>query len=124
MNNFSMNNTNLADLIQQQIIQVEPSPSQKMLEDLRSRGEVFRDDRFVPNTNSLSGEWGRLSEWNSIKWEKISDVIKNAHIFVDKPNPRDIKQGYLGDCYFLAGLAALAERPDRIFSLFLTEEVN
>ena len=31
-NNFNMNNTNLADLIQQQIIQVEPSPSEKMIE--------------------------------------------------------------------------------------------
>jgi len=45
-------------------------------------------------------------------------------MFVDKPNPRDIKQGYLGDCYFLAGIAALAERPDRIFSLFLTMDIN
>ena len=33
-------------------------------------------------------------------------------------------QGYLGDCYFLAGLAALSERPDRIFDLFLEEELN
>jgi len=33
-------------------------------------------------------------------------------------------QGGLGDCYFLAGLAALAERPDRIFRLFLVTDVN
>jgi calpain-15 len=38
---------------------------------------------------------------------------------VGKPEPKDIKQGYLGDCYFLAGIAALSERPDRIFNLFL-----
>lgn len=38
--------------------------------------------------------------------------------------PNDIRQGYLGDCYFLAGLAALAERPDRIFNLFLLREQN
>ena len=28
-------------------------------------------------------------------------------------------QGFLGDCYFLAGLAAIAERPDRIYNIFL-----
>ena len=54
-NNWNMNNTNLADLIQQQIIQVEPSPSEKMIEELRSKGQKFRDDRFPPNRNSLSG---------------------------------------------------------------------
>lgn len=51
-------------------------------------------------------------------------MIPNALIFQGKVEPNDIKQGYLGDCYFLAGLAALAERPDRIFNLFLLREKN
>lgn len=50
--------------------------------------------------------------------------MPNAQIFQGKIEPDDIKQGYLGDCYFLAALAALSERPDRIFSLFLTKEKN
>lgn len=35
------------------------------------------------------------------------------------PQPNDINQGALGDCYFLAGLAALAQRPDRIYKIFI-----
>ena len=68
MNTFDMNNTNIADFIQQQIIQLEPSPAQKTIEELRAKGQKFRDDRFPPNKNSLTGEWGNVSEWNSIKW--------------------------------------------------------
>lgn len=38
--------------------------------------------------------------------------------------PQSLRQGKLGDCYFLSSLAALAERPDRIFNVFLTNELN
>lgn len=39
-------------------------------------------------------------------------------------NARDIEQGALGDCYFLSALSALAEDPQRIRDLFLTEQTN
>ncbi len=86
---------------------------------MKQKGQKFVDDRFPPNNSSLSGEWGPIANWKEIKWFKVTDKLPNAKIFVDKPQPQDIKQGYLGDCYFLAGIAALAERPDRIYNLFL-----
>ena len=36
----------------------------------------------------------------------------------------DIKQGGLGNCYFLSSLAALTEKPDRIRNLFVNDTIN
>jgi hypothetical protein len=38
--------------------------------------------------------------------------------------PSDIKQGSLGDCYFLSSLSVIAEKPSRIKSLINTHEIN
>ena len=67
----------------------------------------FIDERFPANLNSLTGEWGHIKEWDKVTWERISKVMPKAKIFSDV-SPNSIKQGFLGDCYFLAGLAALA----------------
>ncbi len=63
-------------------------------------------------------------KWDVIKWKKASSKYPDVKIFVDKIEPYDIKQGFLGDCYFLAGVAAIAERPDRIINLFLLKKRN
>ena len=39
----------------------------------------------------------------------------------DNIEPGDIKQGLLGDCYFLCSLSSLAERPNLIKRLFETK---
>lgn len=39
-------------------------------------------------------------------------------------SPSDIKQGALGDCYFLSSLSVIAEKPSRIKSLINTNEVS
>lgn len=127
LNNSNFLGSDVCDLtkfLEQQIIGIEPSPSKAKLEELRKKGQKFLDDRFPPNQNSLSGEWGNIADWKDIKWKKISEALPQSKIFQGKVEPQDIKQGYLGDCYFLAGLAAIAERPDRIFNLFLLQDQN
>lgn len=41
-----------------------------------------------------------------------------------KVRPNDIKQGQIGDCYFLSSLSVLAEQEDRIRFLFYREKLN
>ena len=43
---------------------------------------------------------------------------------MDGINPNDIRQGCLGNCYFLAVLASMAEEPRNIEMRFITKEMN
>ena len=45
-------------------------------------------------------------------------------VFVGGITPDDIRQGALGDVYFLCALTMLAEKPSRIDRLFITKESN
>ena len=45
-------------------------------------------------------------------------------VFSGGIDPNDISQGELGDCYFLATCSSVAEDPDRVKDLFITQEFN
>lgn len=56
----------------------------------------------------------------------MADVYKKKKpvIFDSKIEPADIQQGALGDCYFLSALSVMAEKPERIRKLFLSDQIN
>ena len=57
-------------------------------------------------------EWKRASEIDSLRMSGDLAIVS------DGIEPSDVKQGGLGDCWFLSALAALAEHPIRIWRLF------
>lgn len=63
-----------------------------------------------------------------VTWTRAKDIpalvddLGKLHIFAGAIEPNDIKQGQIGDCYFLSSLAALAEHPDRIRNMFVQQE--
>ena len=124
MNQQVANHISKEAIKQDQIIYIEASEAEKHLKQLKQQGKVFEDQHFPPTKSSLVGQERYPRSWLNIKWRRISEVMPNAEIFVGNVIPNDIKQGMLGDCYFLAGLAALAERKDRIFNLFLMHDKN
>lgn len=70
-------------------------------------GKLFTDSSFPPNEKSL----GIIPDVpRDCKWERLSKILPNAKLYVDKIEPKDVIQGSLGDCYFLSALAALAEK--------------
>lgn len=94
----------------------------------------FVDPFFPPNEASLlakdqNGNWiGDDSSKDAIDsktvvWRSASQIFDNIYnLFDGKIECDDIKQGSLGNCYFLSSLAALCEYPVQIYNIFRTKE--
>lgn len=71
-----------------------------------------------------------ISQWQHYEWVRaknipcLNDDEGKLEIFAGQIEPSDIKQGELGDCYFLSSLSALSEYPERIEKLFESDQVN
>jgi calpain-15 len=50
--------------------------------------------------------------------------MNDPQLFCDGIDPNDINQGALGNCWFLASIASVAENPALIKRLFITQEYN
>ena len=102
---------------------------------LKGSGDEFKDDEFPTEPSSLIYDWNDPSEdilaikdtWSKIEWLRASQIPclnddgQDCQIFEGAIEPNDIKQGSLGDCYFLSSLSVICEHPNRIRSLF---EIN
>lgn len=85
------------------------------------------DDQFIPTVQSLGSK-----EFNSVHhWLRISNIspsskkdLKLAWSVISSPQPSDIEQGALGNCWLLAALALVTERPRILRQILLTKTVN
>jgi len=87
----------------------------------------FVDETFRPDINSLvhKSQKELFDDWNNCIWKKPKEIFGSSDYEVFKGiDITDIKQGALGDCYLLACIASLAEKPNRIMDLFETKTVN
>ena len=70
-------------------------------------GVKFIDNKFLPINSSL----GRADSSKSfpVEWRRSNEFLgSNIEVFSGKIEPNDIKQGCLGDCWFLSAISALA----------------
>lgn len=99
----------------------------------------FTDPNFKPNEFSLlaqdqNGQFldkkdgekkANEIDVNSIEWKRAPEIFgKHILLFDEKIECSDIKQGNLGNCYFLSALAALTEFPKLIYQIFRSKEIN
>ncbi len=91
------------------------------------KGEPWTDQDFPPEMRSLANENDEAEQRERMKdysWKRLSDIYKDCKVFSAGITPNDIKQGGLGNCYYLSVLSAMAEFPERIEACFHTKEPN
>ena len=90
------------------------------------RNKKFTDREFPPNQLSLINSSNTYinNKWKKIKWKRASEYLVGYTIFPEKFNPGEIIQGVLNNNTFLSVVAALAENPSFIESIFITQEIN
>lgn len=77
------------------------------------KGEPWTDPDFPPCESSIKKPGDRPLETR--EWKRASELFPNGfEVFVGGCEPSDINQGALGDCYFLAAIASLAEVHGRV----------
>ena len=60
-----------------------------------------------------------LSDYAWLEWARAQDIFPGKSLFGDGISPDDIDQGGLGNCWFLAAISAIAEKPGRMEKVFL-----
>lgn len=100
----------------------------------------FTDTKFPPNNSSVfaspnpaadhvkdvESHAGTTLEGSAVKWVRAYELCGGAgkaKLF-DGVHPNDIAQGILGDCWFLAALAGIAEFEGAVYNLFQEKKVN
>ena len=106
--------------------------------------EPFKDDFFPPNNNSIFGKGpdGEYVDPNQDRMEEAiadfqydeTDIIwlrpaeifgtEDYAVFEGKIEFDDVRQGAIGNCYFMASISALTETPQIIAEIFRHHEVQ
>lgn len=88
-------------------------------EQCKNNKTQFEDISFPPNSASLGNVHGVKAQW-----KRISEFLTNQTLFDDKIEPNDVIHNNVGDCYLLSSIAALAENPEIIKTIFHGQAYN
>eukprot|EP01006_Ploeotia_vitrea_P041861 TRINITY_DN66582_c7_g1_i1.p1 TRINITY_DN66582_c7_g1~~TRINITY_DN66582_c7_g1_i1.p1 ORF type:complete len:1187 (+),score=612.75 TRINITY_DN66582_c7_g1_i1:159-3719(+) len=122
------------DLLQQQRElppEVDPVQLESRLKRLcEERREQFTDVTFPASERALfmDPSHPKHAEWREFQWRRISEFApESRRLFVDPLCADDIRQGRIGNCWFMSALAVLTNSEKRqglLKDIFVTQEPN
>ncbi|KAG5890796.1 hypothetical protein JTB14_007190 [Gonioctena quinquepunctata] len=93
------------------------------------RKQSYLDDDFPPMPSSLYYNPAEMKETttHTVKWKRLRDIVVGEDrdliwAVFRRPQPSDISQGVLGNCWLLSALAVLAEREDLVRAVLITRD--
>ena len=96
----------------------------EMMNQVIASGQEYTDHDFpAKKTSLMKPKDKKQPNWGS-NWIRARKINSNVSLFKSDPRPDDIQQGSLGDCYYLACLAAMAEYPERVRARFINKSIN
>ncbi|CAG8545271.1 14245_t:CDS:2 [Dentiscutata erythropus] len=84
----------------------------KISHECREQNRRFRDrefDLFVNKDDCLYNK--KTEKFNATNIKRVNSICKQPQFFIDGVEPNDIKQGGVGDCWFVASLAVITNIP-------------
>ena len=100
-------------------------PYIQILKDCKSSGRSWSDPDFPHDDSSIFGHGEVLHpDWVGTKWLRIKDIVKEPTIFLPPIDANDIRQGSLGNCWFMSACAVLTQKPEALMAVFVTREYN
>ena len=85
----------------------------------------FIDPSFPPDDTSIWDQRESYPLKEKPVWKRVKDIVNETpKVFFEGIDPNDIKQGALGNCWFLASIASIAENPALVKRLFITQDYN
>ena len=105
-----------------------------MVENVLGSGTAYIDADFPPSdaidwddhpTTFRSLDW--VADSASLQWRRLGNIFPTSSghsLFGTGIKPEDVKQGSIGNCWFIAAAAAVAEVPGRLEANWLTKTMN
>ncbi|XP_014773741.1 calpain-5 isoform X1 [Octopus bimaculoides] len=81
----------------------------KLRNECRKKSILFTDPKFPANNSAI---FFSRSPPSGIIWKRPGDIAEDPKFFLDSASAEDFAQGSLGNCWFVAACASVAEHPD------------